>query len=121
MRWLKLVFASLTMALVVSTAATAQGASPQTGAVAQYDDSTGIESLADLPESLTDPAARGTGSLNEAMSDAGSSKEGAASGVDEVAGITMLPETGGAPLLALCAGVFLSGAGVLSLIRRTRP
>lgn len=113
MRWLKLVFASLTMALVVSTAATAQGASPQTGAVAQYDDGTGMESLADLPESLTDPAARGTGSLNEAMNDSASSKEGADSGVDEVAGITMLPETGGAPPVAPCVGALLVAGGLV--------
>ncbi len=33
----------------------------------------------------------------------------------------MLPETGGSPLVAPCAGVFLTAAGTLLLVRRTRP
>jgi hypothetical protein len=83
--------ASLAMLLAFSVPALAQGAGAETAA----------------------------GAGNDAPDGSESSEPDAAP--DKVAGLTMLPETGGASLLALCAGVLLSGAGVLSLIRRPQP
>ena len=117
MRWLKLTVASLTAALILSAPAFAQSA-----ADSQYDDgpSTSEFSTADIPKTLADNAADGSGAVNDALAGSGSSGEPAvASG--SVAGLTMLPETGGASLVRLVAGLFLSAAGVLSLIRRTNP
>lgn len=119
MRWLTLILASLTMALVLSTPAFAQGNGTETPAGAQYDSE--ALSVGDIPRALTDPAARGTGSLNETLKDPASPEgEAAASETDSVAGITVLPETGGGlpetggglPV-APCAGVLLVAGGLL--------
>jgi len=118
LRWLKLTVASLAAALMLSTPALAQGADDS-----QYDGGGGSISefsTADIPKTLADNAADGSGAVNDALASSGSSGESvAASG--SVAGLTMLPETGGASLPRLVVGLFLSAAGVLSLIRRTDP
>lgn len=110
---------SLAMLLALSVPALAQGADAGTAAGSQYGVDSNALSTGDIPGSFAGHAASGTGAVNEALDGSESSEPDAAP--EKVAGLTMLPETGGAPLLALCAGVFLSGAGVLSIIRRTRP
>ena len=125
MRWLKLIVASLAMASVLCTPAFAQGDGAQTPADLQYDDE--ALSVGDIPKNLADNAADGTNSVNDAMRrfgpplDAANAATGQSSNSEDekkVAGLTMLPETGGVPLVGPWAGVLPSAAGVLLLARR---
>jgi hypothetical protein len=121
LRLLKLTVASLLAALMLSTPALAQGADPDTPADSQYDVDSEALSTGDIPKTLADNAADGTGAVNDALEGSGSS--GSSGGSDDapekVAGLTVLPETGGASLAGACAGVLVSGAGLLLLVRRT--
>lgn len=111
--------ASLAVLLAFSSPALAQSADPETAADSQYRVTT-QSATADIPKTLAGNAADGTGAVNDALS--GSSPSGEPDAApDKVAGLTVLPETGGASLPGLGAGVFVSGAGVLLLIRRTNP
>ncbi|MDQ3588904.1 MAG: hypothetical protein M3392_01445 [Actinomycetota bacterium] len=77
------------------------------------------ESLADGIRVASDTAGRGADAVNDAFDDApddapddAGPRDGDTGSSDgKVAGLTELPETGGAPLLA--AGVLLVGAGLL--------
>ena len=73
------------------------------------------ESLADGIRDASDTAGRGADAVNDAFDDApddaGPRAGDTGSSDGKVVGLTELPETGGAPLLA--AGVLLVGAGLL--------
>ena len=124
MRWLKLTLAFLTATIVLSAPALTPALAeddgdPKSPAEDQYDSE--AMSTGDIPKTLAGNAADGAGAVNEAL-DGGSKGSGGSGGSDntpeKVAGLTMLPETGGAPLVGLCAGVLLSAAGTLLLVRR---
>ena len=123
MRWLKLTLAFLTATIVLSAPALAQDdGDPKSPAEDQYDSE--AMSTGDIPKTLAGNAADGAGAVNEALDGGskGSTGTDGSGGSDntpeKVAGLTMLPETGGAPLVGLCAGVLLSAAGALLLVRR---
>ncbi|MDQ4129300.1 MAG: hypothetical protein M3151_15365 [Actinomycetota bacterium] len=121
----KLTVTSLAIALALSTPAFAQG--NDAPADSQYDD-VGIESVEDIPGTLADSAAHGTGSMNEALEDpappgneaSASEEESSFSEADKVAGMTVLPETGGALPAVPCSGALLVAAGGLLMHRSLR-
>ena len=79
------------------------------------------EALADGIRDASDTAGRGADAVNDALDDApedAGPRDGATGSSDgKVYGLTVLPETGGPPLLA--AGFLLVGAGLL--LRRPLP
>ena len=104
---------ALVAVLVLSAPALAQSVSAGTGQSSassqQYDDRSGLTSspaLADGVQDAADNAGQGADAANDALS-------GARSSDGKVAGLTELPDTGGAQLFLLVAGVLLVSAGLL--------
>jgi len=105
---------ALVAVLVLSAPAPAQsggaGAGQGSASSQQYDHRSGPTSspaLADGVQDAADNAGLGAEAANDALS-------GARSSDGKVAGLTELPDTGGAPLFLLVAGALLVGAGLLS-------
>ena len=116
MRQIGLVVVALMAVLVLTAPALAQsvgaGAEERSASSQQYSGEPGLSSspaLADGVRNAADTAGRGTDAANDALS-------GARSTGGEVAGLTELPDTGGAALFLPVAGVLLVSAGLL--IRR---
>ena len=114
MRALKLAAISMMTALILAAPAMAQeprtGAGEASASSRQYGlDS--IPSLADGIPDVSDTAGRGADAVNDALADDTFPDGATDSPPGKVAGLTMLPETGGASLLA--PGVLLVGAGLL--------
>ena len=114
MRWLILTLALLTATILLSSPALAQDADPKPPAEDQYDSE--ALSSGDIPETLAGNAADGAGAVNEALDGGSEGSDGSDNTPEKVAGLTTLPETGGAPLRGL--GALLSAAGALLLVRR---
>ncbi len=123
MRGLKLT-ATLLM-ILLAPCAPALAHSPN-AAAQQYSVSPSAVEVGDAVRDAADAAARGTGALNDTLSEDKSSSAAAAtiSGADppdsdgKVAGLTELPATGGVSPLLPCAGTLLVMAGIGSLVRR---
>jgi hypothetical protein len=125
LRGLKLTLTLLMISLASSAPALAQSppaASQQYGEV-----STEALEVGDIIRAAADSAARGTGSLNGALSDdkppaaaAATPSSGDASDPPDgkVAGLAMLPATGGVSALWPLAGALLVMTGLASLVRR---
>ncbi len=101
------------LVLVLSAPALAQSGSASAGQTSassqQYGGGSGVYSspaLADGVQDAADNAGQGAESANDALSEARSSDK-------KVAGLTELPDTGGAPLFLPVAGTLLVSAGVL--------
>ena len=116
MRQVKLAVVALMAVLVFSAPALAQsvgaGAEERSASSQQYGSEPGVSSspaLADGVRNAADTAGRGTDAANDALS-------GARSSGGRVAGLTELPDTGGAALFVPVASVLLVSAGLL--IRR---
>ena len=102
-------------ALILAAPAVAQESRTDAGegnaSSQQYGGVHSSEALADGIRDASDTAGRGADAVNDALDDAGP-REGATGSSDgKVYGLTVLPETGGASLLA--PGVLLVGAGLL--------
>ena len=114
MRQGKLAVVAVVAALVFSAPALAQSVSAGAGqssspSVQQYNPDSGLPSdpaLADGVQKAADNAGQGAEAANDALSETRSSD-------GKVAGLTELPDTGGAPLSLPVAGVLLVSAGVL--------
>ena len=118
MRQVELAIVALVVVLVLCAPALAHPALAQSGSAGagqgsassqQYDDTSGLSSspaLADGVQDAADNAGQGAEAANDALSEARSSD-------GKVAGLTELPDTGGAPLFPPVAGVLLVGAGLL--------
>ena len=122
MRALKFTTILMLAALILAAPAVAQESRTEAGeanASSQQYDVYSVPSLADGVRDASDTAGRGADAVNDALDDAPedvpddtSPRDGATGSSDgEVYGLTVLPETGGAPLLA--PGVLLVGAGLL--------
>jgi hypothetical protein len=116
LRQVKLAVVALMAVLVFSAPALAQsvgtGAEERSASSQQYGSEPGVSSspaLADGVRNAADTAGRGTDAANDALS-------GARSSGGRVAGLTELPDTGGAALFVPVASVLLVSAGLL--IRR---
>ena len=129
MRGLKLTVALLMIVLASCAPALAQ--SPNAASRQYTEPSASAVEVGDVVRGAADTAAWGTGALNDALSDGKSSAaaaatpSGGASGTDDppdsdgkVAGMTMLPATGGASVLLPGVGVLLMMSGLVSLVRR---
>jgi hypothetical protein len=108
----------ITAALTLAAPAVAQEPPTDAGEANASSQQYGVyssESLADGIRDASDTAGRGADAVNDAFDDApddaGPRAGDTGSSDGKVAGLTELPETGGAPLLA--AGVLLVGAGLL--------
>ncbi len=108
----------ITAALTLAAPAVAQEPPTDAGEANASSQQYGVyssESLADGIRDASDTAGRGADAVNDAFddapADAGPRAGDTGSSDGKVAGLTELPETGGAPLLA--AGVLLVGAGLL--------
>ena len=108
----------ITAALILAAPAVAQEPPTDAGEANASSQQYGVyssESLADGIRDASDTASRGADAVNDAFDDApddaGPRAGDTGSSDGKVAGLTELPETGGAPLLA--AGVLLVGAGLL--------
>jgi LPXTG-motif cell wall-anchored protein len=117
LRQVELAVMALVAVLVLSAPAMAQSASVGAGqgsaSAQQYGGGSGLSSdpaLADGVQDVADNAGQGAEAANDALS-------GARSSDGKVAGLTELPETGGASLFLPVAGVLLVSAGLL--FRRT--
>ena len=121
---------SMLATLILGAPAVAQESSTDAGEANASSQQYGVyssESLADGIRDASDTAGRGADAVDDALDDAsddavndagddagdaaGSSDGATGSSDGEVAGLTVLPETGGAQLLA--PGVLLVGAGLL--------
>ena len=109
----------ITAALTLAASAVAQEPPTDAGEANGSSQQYGVyssESLADGIRDASDTAGRGADTVNDAFDDApddaGPRAGDTGSSDGKVAGLTELPETGGAPLLA--AGVLLVGAGLLA-------
>jgi hypothetical protein len=116
LRQVKLAVVALMAVLVFSAPALAQsvgaGAEERSASSQQYGSEPGVSSspaLADGVRNAADTAGRGTDAANDALS-------GARSSGGRVAGLTELPDTGGAALFLPVASVLLVSTGLL--IRR---
>ena len=117
MRQVELAVVALVAVFVLSAPAMAQSASVGAGqgsaSAQQYGGGSGLSSdpaLADGVQDVADNAGQGAEAANDALS-------GTRSPDGSVAGLTELPETGGASLFLLVTGVLLVSAGLL--FRRT--
>jgi hypothetical protein len=112
---LKLTTILMLAALILAAPAVAQESPTEGGEANASSQQYGVdssESLADGIRDASDTAGHGADAVNDALDDAGP-RDGATGFSDgKVAGLTVLPETGGAPLLA--PGVLLVGAGLLA-------
>ena len=111
LRQVGLAVVALAVALVLSAPALAQSSSAGQGSASsqQYSGDPGLTSapaLTDGVRDAADTAGRGTDAANDALS-------GARSSDGRVAGLTELPETGGAQLFLPVAGFLLMSAGLL--------
>ena len=113
LRQVKLAVVALVTVLVLSAPALAQSASAGAGqrsaSSQQYSSGSGPYSspaLADGVQDAADNAGQGAEAANDALS-------GARSSDSKVAGLTELPDTGGAPLFLPVAGALLVSAGLL--------
>ena len=118
MRALRLTTILIIAALILAAPAVAQESPTDAGGANAGSQQYGVyssESLADGIRGASDTAGRGADAVNDAFDgapdDAGPRDGDTGSSDGKVAGLTELPETGGAPLLA--AGVLLVGAGLL--------
>ena len=122
MRALRLTTILMITALILATPAMAQESGTDTGAASARSQQYGVdsaESLADGIRDASENAGRGADAVNDALADARSPDEATDSPRSEVAGLTMLPATGGVSPLVPCAGALLVMAGLTSLVRRT--
>jgi hypothetical protein len=111
LRQLTLAVVALVAVLVLSGPALAQDTSAGAGSVGsqQYGgdyDTTSAPALADGVRDVSNSAGRGADAANDALS-------GARSSNGRVAGLTELPDTGGAPLFIPVAGIILMCVGLL--------
>ena len=118
MRALKSTTISMIAVLILAAPAVAQESPLEAGEANASSQQYGVdssESLADGIRDASDTAGRGADAVNDALDDtpddAGPRDGGTGSSDGKVAGLTELPETGGASLLA--PGVLLVGAGLL--------
>ena len=127
MRVLRLTTILTIAALILAAPAVAQESPTDAGEANASSQQYGVdssESLADGIRDASDTAGRGADAVNDALDDApqerpqdsGSHDGGTGSSDGKVAGLTELPETGGAQILA--PGVLLVGAGLL--VRRLK-
>lgn len=113
MRALKLTALLMVVSLVFTAPAIAQGSGPEAEvAGSQQYNGQPTPSLADGVRDVSDTAGRGADAINDALGDAGSS-DGATPADGKVAGLTVLPETGGASPFVAGAGALLLSAGLL--------
>jgi hypothetical protein len=112
MRQIKLTVVALVAVLTLCAPALAQsgtaGAGQGSASSQQYDDRSGptaSPALADGVQDAADNAGQGAEAANDALS-------GARSSDSRVAGLSELPDTGGAPLFLPVAGVLLVSAGL---------
>jgi hypothetical protein len=131
LRALKLTTIVMLAALILAAPAVAQGSPSDAGEANASSQQYGVhssESLADGIRDASDTAGHGADAVNDALDDdfddarddafanaldyAGPRDGATGSSDGKVAGLTVLPETGGAPLLA--PGVLLVGAGLLA-------
>jgi LPXTG-motif cell wall-anchored protein len=115
LRQVRLAVVALMVVLVLSAPAQAQSASAgaESASSQQYSPDSGpspAPSLNDGVQDVADNAGQGADAANDALSRTRSSD-------GRVAGLTELPDTGGAPLSLPVAGVLLVSAGLL--FRRT--
>lgn len=122
-RGLKLAVASVATMLIFTTPVIAQSpGAADTPAAQQYRSCTGqcIQNLRDGAQAVADEATRSSGAVNDALMDAkspGNDNVVSSSGTTPrgtVAGLTELPETGGAKVIGLGVGILLMGAGLLA-------
>ena len=113
MRQVELVVVALAVVLVLSAPALAQsgsaGAGQSSASSQQYSGQSGLTSVPSLAggvKGADDNAGQGAGAANDAVS-------GERSSDGKVAGLTELPDTGGAQLFLPVAGVLLVSAGLL--------
>ena len=113
MRQVKLAVVALVAVLTLCAPALAQsgsaGAGQGSASSQQYGGESGLTSVPSLNDGVQDVAenaGQGAEAANEALS-------GTRSSDGKVAGLTELPETGGAPLFLPVAGVLLVSAGLL--------
>ncbi len=114
MRALKFTTILMIAALILAAPAVAQESPADAGEANASSQQYGVdssESLADGIRDASDTAGRGADAVNDALDDAGSRDGATGSSDGKVYGLTVLPETGGASLLA--PGVLLVGAGLL--------
>ena len=122
LRALKSTTISMIAVLILAAPAVAQESPLEAGEANASSQQYGVdssESLADGIRDASDTAGRGADAVNDALDDtpddafddAGPRDGGTGSSDGKVAGLTELPETGGASLLA--PGVLLVGAGLL--------
>ena len=118
MRALKLTAILMLAALILAAPAVAQESRTEAGETNAGSQQYGVhssEALADGIRDASDTAGRGADAVNDALDDApdDTSSRDEATGFSggKVYGLTVLPETGGASLLA--PGVLLVGAGLL--------
>ena len=139
MRLLGMIFATLTMLCLLCAPASAQSspsASQYQGGGSGYcpPNSLCTQSLVDGADNFSENAERGTDAVNEAMEGASPAADASAVSGDASAPpgpasaegspaayegggpveITVLPETGGAPLAALASGVLLTAFGLMA-------
>jgi LPXTG-motif cell wall-anchored protein len=114
LRALKLTALLMVVSLVFTTPAIAQGSGAEAevaGSQQYYGQPT--PSLADGVRDVSDTAGRGADAIDGALGDAGSSDGATVPADGKVAGLTVLPETGGASPLVAGAGALLLSAGLL--------
>ena len=110
----KLAVVALAAVLALCAPALAQsgsaGAGQSSAGSQQYSGESGLPSVPSLTDGVQDAAdnaGQGANAANDALS-------GARTSDGKVAGLTELPDTGGAPLFLPVAGALLVGAGLLS-------
>ena len=114
MRALRLTALLMVVSLIFTAPAMAQGSGPEAEvAGSQQYKGQPTPSLADGVRDVTDTAGRGADAINDALGDAGSSDGVTGPPGGKVAGLTELPETGGASPFAAGAGALLLSAGLL--------
>jgi LPXTG-motif cell wall-anchored protein len=114
LRALKLTALLMVVSLVFTAPAIAQGSGPEAEvAGSQQYNGQPTPSLADGVRDVSDTAGRGADAINDALGDDGSSDDVTVPPGGKVAGLTVLPETGGASPFVAGAGALLLSAGLL--------
>ncbi len=114
MRALRLTALLMVVSLIFTAPAIAQGSGPEAKvAGSQQYNGQPTPSLTDGIRDVSDTAGRGADAINDALGEAGSSDDVTVPPDGKVAGLTELPETGGASPFAAGAGALLLSAGLL--------
>ncbi len=117
LRALRLTMILMVTALALAAPAMAQESDTDEGEASASSQQYGVdsaESLADGIRDVSDTAGRGADAINGALADSGSPDGETDSKRGKVIGLSVLPETGGAPLIALGIGVLLVGGGLVA-------